>query len=171
MMWIRWPLSSLFLSLPAFMQFHFSVFKPIQSTPANVHPIINLICVSFLFLFIFFSRFWCLARFTCVQIQIIRTFSETVDGMHCCLTITQSSVTTFKTPISNGSGNHGGISESSNMPGGTATPGTPNSKSKVCSPSTSSLWFFIWNINTNENEELDRKYLVSLRQKDLITTF
>lgn len=38
----------------------------------------------------------------------------------------QSSVTTFKTPITNGSG----ISES-NMPGGTATPGTPNSKSKV----------------------------------------
>ncbi|XP_031624419.1 tyrosine-protein kinase Btk29A isoform X1 [Contarinia nasturtii] len=40
-----------------------------------------------------------------------------------------SSVTTFKTPITNGSGNHGGIGDS-NMPGGTATPGTPNSKSK-----------------------------------------
>ena len=44
----------------------------------------------------------------------------------------QSSLSTFKTSISNGGSVHG-ISDS-NMPGGTATPGTPVSKAKDASP-------------------------------------
>lgn len=60
--------------------------------------------------------------------------------MHVPMVCAQSSVPTFKTSHTNGSAGHG-VSDST-MPGGTTTPGTPNSKSKV-SPNENFTIFFL----------------------------
>lgn len=115
----------------------FSYFLHFHPMLLILYPIINLICF---FCFVcFFPGFSSMQHhdhsYLCTLIH-----THTFSCLECIVwPFMQSSVTTFKTPITNGSSNHGGISESSNMPGGTATPGTPNSKSKVCSPLKSSL--------------------------------
>lgn len=116
----------------------FSYFLHFHPMLLILYPIINLICF-FLFC-VFFS--WIFVHATPWSFILVHThtYTHTFSCLECIVwPFMQSSVTTFKTPITNGSSNHGGISESSNMPGGTATPGTPNSKSKVCSPLKSSL--------------------------------
>lgn len=65
--------------------------------------------------------------------------------------VVQSSVSTFKTSHTNGSAGHG-VSDST-MPGGTTTPGTPNSKSKV---SLNENVFFSIEKPKNKNGEFQR---------------
>lgn len=73
-------------------------------------------------------NFWKYKPYIKINVLLKWNFSLLINLFVYYLLLLQTSVTTFKTALTNGSAGHG-IGDT-NMPGGTATPGTPKSKVK-----------------------------------------